>query len=326
MLAQAANSQSRPQAITGAVNSRSLRVCASIAIGIVATGLCWLALNAHGPNVGKSGHVFYGGDFGWNHMAAREFLQGVDPYRHPPAEDYAPYPFPAVIFAMPFLVLPPVIAASVFFGISSGLMAYGLLANGWASLLVFTCCPFWIALQWAQWTPLIVASAFFSFLAITVCIKPQISLPVVLTHLNKVAIISAFSLLAVSLILYPSWPWRWLKSLSGYQAYCALLTIPGPLLLLAFKRWRDPDARLLLLASIFPQRWLYDGLILWLIPKTRKEFLYTALVSWTALAWLLLRNTDSLIERGAVLTLSFHVPMLITILRRPRKYLPETAR
>ena len=323
MFAQGANSESRQRVITGAANSRSLRVCASIGIGIVATGLCWLVLNAHGPSIGTSGEAIYGGDFGWIYNAAREFLQGVDPYRHPPAKDYAPYPFPALVFAMPFLVLPPVIAAAVSFGISSGLMAYGLSAHGWIRLLAFTCCPYWIALQWAQWTPLIVAAAFFSFLAITVCIKPQIALPVVLTHLNKVAIISAFSLLALSLILYPSWPWRWLKSLSGYQAYCALLTIPGPLLLLAFKRWRDPDARLLLLASIFPQRWLYDGLILWLIPKTRKEFLYTALASWAALAWLLLRNTDSLIERGAVLTLSFHVPMLITILRRPPAKLPD---
>ena len=103
MLAQAANSRSRQPAITGAANSRLLRVCASIGIAVVAAALCWLTLNAHGPNVGKSGHVFYGGDFGWTHNAAREFLHGVDPYRHPPAEDYAPYPFPAVIFAMPFL-------------------------------------------------------------------------------------------------------------------------------------------------------------------------------------------------------------------------------
>jgi len=323
VLAEAANSGSRQRAVTGAANSRSLRICVSVGIGIVAAGLCWLTLNAHGPSIGTAGEAIYGGDFGWIYNAAREFLQGVDPYRHPPAKDYAPYPFPALVFAMPFLALPPVIAASVFFGISSGLMAYGFSKNDWTRLLAFTCCPYWIALQWAQWTPLIVASAFFSFLAITVCIKPQIALPVVLTHLNKVAIISAFSFLAVSLVLYPSWPWRWLKSLSGYQAYCALLTIPGPLLLLAFKRWRDPDARLLLLASIFPQRWLYDGLILWLIPKTRKEFLYTALASWAALAWLLLRNTDSLIERGAVLTLSFHVPMLITILRRPPPKLPD---
>jgi hypothetical protein len=185
-------------------------------------------------------------------------------------------------------------------------------------LLVFTCCPYFTALQWAQWTPLIFAAAFFPALAFTACIKPQVALPVVLTRLNRVMVISAFALLAASLIVYPSWPLQWLKNLGGYQGYWALLSIPGPLLLLALMRWRERDAQLLLLASIFPQRWFYDALILFLIPKTRKELLYTATFSWGAYFWKQQHFPETTLERGLICTLFFYIPMLAVILLRKR--------
>jgi hypothetical protein len=278
--------------------------------------LCWLTLMAQGPLETPSGESFLGGDFGWCYHAAREFLSGLDPYRHPAAVDFPRYPFPALIFAMPLLVLPPTFAAATFFGVSSGLMAFGLTRNGWTGLLVFTCAPYWTALQWAQWSPLILASAFSSVLAFTLCIKPQIALPIALTRLNKVTVVSASALLLASLLIYPSWPLRWLKGVGGYQGYLAFLTLPGPLLLFAFKRWRNPDARFLLLASLFPQRWFYDALILWLIPKTRKELLYTAVFSWLAYVWLLLPEQNKFIGRGSACVIAFHLPMLVTILRR----------
>jgi len=294
------------------------RIFVSIAIGLASATLCWLAVTAHGESVTAFGLRFLGADFGWSYNAAHEFMSGLDPYRHPPAIEYGPYPFPAVLFAIPFLVFTPTFASALFFGLSSALMAYGVTKEGWTNLLVFTCCPYWIALQWAQWTPLIFASAFFPVLAFTVCIKPHIALPIALTRLKKVTVLSAFALLAVSLVVYPSWPLHWLKGLGGYQSYWAFLTIPGVLLLLALKRWRDPDAKFLLLTSLFPQRWFYDALILWLIPKTRKELFYTSAFSWLAYVWLILLQPQDILGRSTVCVMAFHLPMLVTILRRPQ--------
>ena len=294
---------------------RNRRLFVSLAIALVSGALCWGVLHARGPTTSVFGGIYYGADFGWSYNAAREFLAGLDPYRFPPFINYTPYPFPAVLAAMPFLILPSTIGAAAFFGLSSGFMSYGLTKNGWSKLWAFGCCPYWTALQWVQWTPLIFAAAFFPILALTVCIKPNIALPVVLTRLNKIMVLSAFGFLVVSLVVFPTWPLHWLKSIGGYQSYFALVTLPGPLLLLALKRWRDPDAKFLLLASVFPQRWFYDALILWLIPKTRKEMLYTAAFSWVAFAWMLMDGRE-IIEVGPICVISFHLPMLLLIMRR----------
>jgi hypothetical protein len=59
----------------------------------------------------------------------------------------------------------------------------------------------------------------------------------------------------------------------------------GPLVALTLLRYRERDARLLFLVAVVPQRWLYDPLILWLIPKSRREFVYTVGLSWLAGIW-----------------------------------------
>jgi hypothetical protein len=81
----------------------------------------------------------------------------------------------------------------------------------------------------------------------------------------------------------------------------ALLTIPGPLLLLALHHWRERDAP-----------------ILWLIPKTRKEVLYTATVSWVAYVWYVHRTPMSTEELRLICVLFFYLPMLVIVLTRKR--------
>ena len=291
------------------VPSVGRRILISFLAAIISGVVCWWYL--HHFQLG-------GGDFGWSYLAGHDLLAGRDPYR-PTDPDAVLYPLPAALIAVLFSPLSIVLAGAVFFGLSSGLLAFGLTQKSYLPLLAFLAAPYWVSLNWAQWTPLIVASAFLPVLGAVLVIKPHIAAPVVLTHLSRIALISIAVAVLISIAVYPTWPIRWVKQLGAFQPYFPLLTIPGPLLLLALLRRNDPDARFLLLASIFPQRWLYDAFILWLIPKTRKEFLYTATASWVGLVWRVFHMPQNSRELGLLCVLCFYVPMLLVILRRPKQ-------
>ena len=286
-----------------------IRVFVSIAIGLVSGVCCFLLLRFYGSAAG---------DFLWAYSAAHDLLNGRDPYRHPVSALWTPYPLPAALVALPFTVFSPEVAGATFLGLGSALMIFGLTRRGFLPLFVLLSCPFFVCVQWAQWTPLIVASAFFPVLMFVSVAKPHTAAPVVLLHWKVIGIISSAILLIASFIIYPTWPMRWLSQIGEFQGYIPLLTIPGPLLLLALTRWRERDAQFLLLASIFPQRWFYDALILFLIPKTRKEFLYAATFSWGAYIWKQHHFPETILERGLICTLFFHIPMLGIILLRKR--------
>lgn len=117
-----------------------------------------------------------GADFNWAHHAARTLLSGGDPYANTPA-GIVPYPLPAALVALPFAPLPAEVAGAMFFGLSSGLLALGLIRQGPQRLLIFLAYPYWAALMTAQWTPLIMCTAFFP-VALAFCIaKPQMARP-----------------------------------------------------------------------------------------------------------------------------------------------------
>ena len=65
----------------------------------------------------------------------------------------------------------------------------------------------------------------------------------------------------------------------GVPALFPILLWPGPLLVLALWKYRDRDARFLFLSALMPQRWFYDSLTLWLIPKSRREIVWTVFLS-----------------------------------------------
>jgi len=286
-----------------------IRVLVSIAVGLVTGVVCFVRLRLLGTAAG---------DFTWAYSAALDLLNGRDPYAHAFSALWTPYPLPAALVALPFTIFRPEVAGGTFFGLSSALMIFGLTRKGFVPLLVLVSCPFYVCLQWAQWTPLIVASAFFPVLMFVSVVKPHTAAPVVLLHWRVIGIISSAILLLASFIIYPTWPMRWLSQISEFQGFIPLLTIPGPLLLLALMRWRERDAQFLLLASIFPQRWFYDALILFLIPKTRKEFLYSVTFSWGAYIWKQQHQPETTLGRGLVCTLFFYIPMLVIILLRKR--------
>ncbi|MFQ3663867.1 MAG: hypothetical protein SNJ69_15950 [Chloroflexaceae bacterium] len=229
-------------------------------------------------------HLFEGpGDFNWALNTARALIAGEDPYAFEPSALLVPYPLPVVLFGLPLSGLPDHLAARLFFGISSGLLAYGIARSGeWWRLLIFITPTYLYAFMFAQWSPLIAASWFIPALApLLVLVKPHIALPVALNRLNRWGLLLAAVVLLGSLLLYPTWPWRWLAMTGEYEFIIPVLTLPsGPLLFLALLRWRDDRARLLLGMSILPFRGTYDLTALWLVPGTGLQMMVLVILSW----------------------------------------------
>jgi len=292
-----------------------LRILTSVAIGLAAGAFCWFLLI----------HFQQGAaDFTWTLRLARSLLTRQNPYD----TRLEQYPMTAAFFGLPFIALRPEWAAASFFGISSGLLAFGLTRDSYHRLLIFLAFPYWAALLTAQWSPIVAASAFFPLLLPVTMAKPQIGLPVFLTHLSRRGLIACSTLALLSLVLMPKWPLWWVRQFGYYEHFIPILVIPGFLLLLALLKWRDRDAILLLLTALVPQRWFFDSFILWLIPKSRKEILLTALCSWGTgiLRWYHAPQNFQQIGRWSVFFI--YLPMLAVVLLRGKVFwraqLPES--
>jgi hypothetical protein len=280
------------------------RIVISAAIGLATGGYCWFVL----------AHLQIGaGDFNWAIWAAQDLLAHRNPYLRPGQL----YPLPAALFGLPFVWMRPALAGGVFYGISSSLMALGLSRRGYHRLLVLLAYPYWAGLIAGQWTPLILASAFFPLLLPATLVKPQLGAPVFLTRASRRGVAACIIVGALSLAVMPKWPLLWIAQLGHYNRFVPLMILPGPLLLLAILRYRDRDAMLLLLAACMPQRWFYDSFILWLIPKTRREIVWTAFFSWGAGLWRWYHMPHSFKEVGSWIVICCYVPMLVVILLRP---------
>jgi hypothetical protein len=281
------------------------RLVISALIGLLAGFCCfWLMTKFHQGAA----------DFGWSIHLAQRFLARQNPYDTP----YEQYPFTAALFAMPFVHLRPEIAASIFSGLSSFLLALGLTREGYSRLLVFLAYPYWVGLLTAQWSTIIMASAFFPLLLPVTMAKPQVGLPVFLTRISRHGVVACLAAALLSLALLPRWPWLWLGQTGYYQHFFAILIIPGPLVLLALLRYRDRDAWLLILTSIMPQRWFFDSLTLWLIPKSKRQILITVALSWCAGTWRAYHPPTSFDQVGRWIVLSTYLPMLaIVLFRKP---------
>lgn len=277
------------------------------AIGSVTGALCWVFL--YRLHLG-------GADFGWAQRAANALLSGQNPYANTP-QGTVPYPLPAALLALPFVKFPPELAAALFFGIGSGLLAFGLIRQGPERLLIFLAYPYWAALMTAQWTPLLMCTAFFP-LAYGFCLaKPQIGAPFAVTYLSRTGLLGSATLLLASLAWQPLWPLEWVAQLHSYHYFVPLFILPGPLLALALWRWRERDAWLLFLCSVVPQRWFYDSFGLWVIPKKRRHILATVACSWVIGIWRDYHMPTSFRQVGLWCVLGFYLPMLILVLLRP---------
>ena len=279
------------------------RIFAAALIGAASGLFCWFLLV----------HFHQGAaDFTWAIRAARYLLAGKNPYDTPLQQ----YPLTAALFGLPFVWLRPEVAAAAFYGLSSALMAFGLSRHGFHRLLVFLAYPYWAGILTAQWSPLILASAFFPLLLPVTMAKPQIGLPVAVTHLTRRGVVACLVVLLATLLWMPRWPVWWFHQFGNYEHFIPLLVLPGPLLALALWRYRDPDAIFLVITALMPQRWFFDTLILWLIPKTRREILFTVFLSLGAGIWRWYRIPQSFAEVGRWTVVFIYLPMLGVILWR----------
>lgn len=287
---------------------RRYRALLSVLIGCASGLFCFRILS----------HLHAGAyDFAWALYPARELLAGRNPYSHLPPGAIG-YPLTAVILVLPLTWLSDPVAAGVFFGISSGMLALGVTRQGYHRLFVFLAYPYWAGLLTAQWVPLIMAGACFRSLLPLTTTKPQIGLPVFLTRLSKRGFIATGIFVGITFVVMPSWCKYWLAQAVRYEHFIPILIFPGPLLLLALLRYRERGAQLLLLSAIMPQRWFYDAFTLWLIPRSRKEILYTALFSWGAGIWRWYHVPHSFHEVGRWAVIFLYLPMLFLVLFRSR--------
>jgi hypothetical protein len=279
------------------------RITVAAAVGVASGTFCWFLMKHFHQDAA---------DFRWAVHLAQRLLAGQNPYDTP----FEQYPLTAALFALPFVRLQPETAAGLFYGISSAALAFGLTRHSYRGLMVFLAYPYWAGMLTVQWAPIIAASAFFPLLLPVTMAKPQIGLPVFLTHASRRGVLACIVVGALSLAIMPRWPIIWMAQSRHYEHFIPLLVLPGPLLLLALLRYRERDAILLLLAACMPQRWFFDSFILWLIPKSRREIVWTVFFSWGAGLWRWYHFPHSFAEVGRWAVIFLYLPMLAVVLLR----------
>jgi hypothetical protein len=258
-----------------------------------------------------------GGDFFWAMRSARDLLVGRDPYAYPYSISAIPYPLTTTLIGIPFTFFSDRFGAALFFGTSSGLLAYGLTKDCYWKLLLFLSPAYWQCLISIQVVPLLLAIPFLPFLLPLILVKPHVGLPIALqTRWNRTTLLLTFIFFLLTIAIYPSWPLRWRSQIGAYSGFVPLFTILGPILLLALVRWQSKRAQIFLLLSIVPQQiFFYDQLLLWLLPNSFCEMLFLNLISWPAF---FLAYKYDFLEYGAILSVIFiYIPMLAIILTSP---------
>lgn len=289
--------------LVGQNSAMRKRITVAAAVGLGSGVFCWFLLRHFHQDAA---------DFRWALHLAQRLIARQNPYDTPLEQ----YPLPAALFALPWLRLPPEVAAGFFYGISSALLAFGITRKNYSRIQAFLAYPFWAGLLTAQWSVVIAASAFFPLLLPATMMKPQVGLPVFVTRLTRRGLLACLLLAALSLVVMPQWPLLWLRQTHYYEHFIPLLVFPGPILLLALLRYRERDAWLLFLSALMPQRWFFDSFTLWLIPKSRKEVLFTVFFSWGAGIWRWYHVPISFNQVGRIAVIFLYLPMLAVILFR----------
>jgi hypothetical protein len=136
--------------------------------------------------------------------------------------------------------------------------------------------------------------------------------------------ISAGAIMLLSLMIMPTWPGEWLDNVREVRSHPApIATAIGPLIALALLRWRQREARMLLVIACVPQLLMFaDQLPLFLVARNRREaVLYTLAGLIVAFIWI----PRHYLQAGIVtLTAPYvlvgcYLPALWIVMRRPNE-------
>lgn len=264
-------------------------------------------------------------DFDQLWVAARAWRSGADPYAAVSAGFPYPlfYPFTAVVFVLPFSLLPLAAARCLFVGLGAGLLAYAVTARGWWMLWLFLGNNVRNALQTAQWSTWLTAAALVPWVGLVFAAKPTIGLAIFGSRPSRLGLGLAAVLVALSLLIWPGWPFSWWIAVhTTAESYRAPITRPfGWILLLALLRWRDPDGRLLAFLACVPHTSaIYETVELYLVCRTRAEVAILAFLSYVVQFLAPEREYPSfairLTAEWPLLFAFMYLPALFIVLRR----------
>lgn len=267
--------------------------------------------------------------------AARMWLGGRDPYALiGPGLEYDPgvrlyYPFTAVLAALPLAFLPSYWPEVLFVAFGTALFLWAISSDPrlrFAWVAIFSA-PFIIAIQMPQWSPLLTGAALLPSAGFLLACKPTIGAALWLAYPSRRALIGGIVFLILSLALFPTWPISWLGAVGTATHLRAPITyVGGPLLLLAWLKWRRPEARLLGALALIPQTLTaYEVVPLFLIPRTPLSASVLWLSTWTG--FMLYAQTTWgnapgdyevwMARAGQWMVFLAYLPCLIMVLMRP---------
>lgn len=236
-------------------------------------------------------------DFDYLWTAGHAVWHGTDPYaavREAVREGKLRWPFyypaTAAVLAAPFGALPHRMAVALFTALGMALLAGSV--DGWRRWMVLSA-PALEALLIGQWSPWLTAAVGLPWLGVVWAAKPTIGLPLFVGWPSRRALAGGLALLMLSLILLPHWPADWLAAVRDTPHYKApVQRVGGVLLLLAFLRWRRPEARMLAVLALMPHTTgVYEQLPLLLIPQTGRAFALLLGLSYLAAVLAYTRHT-----------------------------------
>jgi hypothetical protein len=270
----------------------------------------------------------------WN--AARAVWDGRDPYAVVPTLQlpFGPefyYPLPSALVLVPLHSLPLHVAGGVFIGLQTAILAYVVTREHWYPLLLFISPSYLYAAVLGQWSPLMLIALLVPAAGALMVLKPNLGLATFVAAPRRSALIGAAVILLASLAVDPRWPLTYLGVLwdRGEQHLMPVALLGGVVLLAALVRWRRSDGRLLVALACVPQTLLWaDQLLLWAVPKSRRETLFLLATSTVAFVvwriWLLGVGAEEA-ARGTLrptwpyLFLGMYLPALIMVLKRPNR-------
>ncbi len=296
------------------------------AIGICVTALVW---------VGQAPPEAIATDWLNIWVGARAMVHGQSPYgaaleAFHQGRLVAPLYYPATATAVtaPLGLLSPRLSGALWSGCGVALLTYAVTRRAWWGLAVLVSAPVLGAVLLGQWSPWLTAAAALPSLGFIWAAKPNVGLAMFAGWPSRRAAIGAVLLLLVSLAIAPTWPREWLATISAAPQYLAPVFRPGGvLLLLAWIRWREPEARMLGALALLPHTTnLYEMVPLFLIPRHPIEL--GLLMTGTYVAQILTHVPEHVAgarpdAAAAFLTANWpvylaccYIPSLIVILRR----------